>query len=171
MAEDGRFGDDGSIYQKLTPLERSFADVLRTRASTWPPESGYGTLLDDPCGAVLDIDDPARHLGLLTVGVYLIGDTLRGDKVHNQLFNLPDRPTPLALQATGSPEELAERAADWFEALLRRPIVRHEWLRSGQVYALCYVFADSGQALVEGRVRTGNLGTPDRTVPIRGELR
>jgi hypothetical protein len=65
---------------------------------------------------------------------------------------------------------LAARTAAWFEALLRRPIVRHEWLRTDGVYAHRWLFAGSGQPLAEGRVRTGELGRPDRIVNVRGEL-
>jgi hypothetical protein len=57
----------------------------------------------------------------------------------------------------------------WFGTLLRRPVVRHEWLRSSEVYAHRWLFADSGQPLCEGRIRTGDLGPPDRIVAVRGE--
>lgn len=41
-----------------------------------------------------------------------------------------------------------EVAAAWFETVLRKPVVRHEWERNGHVYARLYQFADTGQELV-----------------------
>ena len=55
-----------------------------------------------------------------------------------------------------------------FGTLLHRAVVRYEWLRSGEVYARRWLFADSGQPLSEGRVRTGDLGPrPHRQCPGR----
>lgn len=172
--DDGELGDD----------ERTFAAALRARAATWPgdpacsqidsPGHGY------PLIAWLDVDAPGEHLSLLTVGVHREGSHIRGDELHNQLFTLPDQPTGLAMTATGSPRVLADRAADWFEAILRRPVARHEWLHAGRAYASRYLFADTGQGLCwsfndglaphKGSARrpVDRLGPPDRIVPIRG---
>jgi hypothetical protein len=54
----------------------------------------------------------------------------------------------------GSPEALAHRAADWFEALLRRPVVLWLWStpRRGHApsyYAGRFEFADTGDLLAE----------------------
>ncbi|MDH6577033.1 hypothetical protein P3T29_002681 [Kitasatospora sp. MAP5-34] len=46
------------------------------------------------------------------------------------------------MEAIGSPDELAKRTATWFEAVLGKPIVRHEWEHNSQVYADRYLFAD-----------------------------
>lgn len=174
------FEDD----EELGEVERTFAAALQARAATWPrdpahsridpPEHGY------PLIAWLDLDAPGTNLSLLTVGVHLEGSRIRGDKLHNQLFTLPDEPTSLAMTATGTPQELADRAADWFEAILRRPVVRHEWLHAGQVYAGKYLFADTEQDLCwsfndtlaprKGPLRrpVDQLGPPDRILAIRG---
>jgi hypothetical protein len=130
-----------------------------------PEENSYGRLV-----AYTDIVDVEQNCILITVGAHFDGSSVRGDELHNQLFTLPDKPTSLALAAVGSSEEIADRTADWFETLLRRPIVRHEWLRSGGIYARRWLFADTGQGLVEGRVRTGELGAPDRVVHVRGNV-
>ncbi|MDQ3579978.1 MAG: hypothetical protein M3443_20745 [Actinomycetota bacterium] len=58
------------------------------------------------------------------------------------------RPTSLAFTATGDPGELAAHAANWFETILRRQIVRYEWTHNGQPYAHTYLFADMGDMLV-----------------------
>jgi hypothetical protein len=126
--------------------------------------------------------------------VHLNGRTLRGDKLHTQLFTLPDKPTSLVLTATGDPDELAAHAANWFEAILRRQFVRYEWVHDGQVYAHSYLFADTGDMLVamhnrelcppgqldrmaatghirgRGWVDTGGLGQPDAITHIRGDV-
>ncbi|MFE3174318.1 hypothetical protein ACFXPA_45340 [Amycolatopsis sp. NPDC059090] len=107
-----------------------------------PPDSR----LDPPDGdlplvASLDLVDPDARLVLVTVGVHLDGRTLCGDELHNQLFTLPDEPTGLAFAATGEPAELAAEAANWFEAVLRRPVVRCEWALTRQVH----LFADTGE--------------------------
>jgi hypothetical protein len=119
--------------------------------------------------AWLDVPVPGQRLSsLLTVGVYFTETNMRGDCLHNQLLMLPAEPTHLAVTRAGSPQETAHRAADWFRDILQRPIVRYEWLRGGKVHAQRWLFADSGHSLVEGRVRTAELGLPDRRIHIRG---
>lgn len=85
-------------------------------------------------------------------------------------LTLPEQPTAIGFADSGDPVQLARRTADWFGGLLRRPIVRQEWLRFGKVHAHRWAFADSGQSLVEGKVRTNELGQPDRVVKVRGDL-
>ncbi|MEW2622906.1 hypothetical protein [Streptomyces sp. NPDC048106] len=181
----------------LQPVQRQFAHVLQDRARAWPvhpfdtvllpaEHTPYGCLL-----AYLDIDDPQCNRSVLTVGVHFDGVRARGDKLHNQDFTLPGKPTALALDVTGSPRATANRTADWFEAILRRPLVRNEWLHAGVVYATRHSFADTGTGLCQGydaslappgqtkRLRsagfdrgrgwidTSGLGRPDRVVHVR----
>ena len=185
MARPGWFeNEDGD---GLDEIQGAFLDVLQVRAATWPAKPrdtrlllpdylAYGYPLapgEGPSGkllVLLDVTDPVEHVVLLTIGAYLDRTRVRGDTLHNQLFTLPALPTGLALDATGTPEELAARTADWFEALLRRPIVRHGWQRPRKARTSRWVFADSGQPLVEGRTPTEELGTPDRVVHVRGDL-
>ncbi|MEV4189396.1 hypothetical protein AB0J28_48980 [Streptosporangium canum] len=182
--------------EELDEVQHAFVVALRARAVTWvadpvdsrlvPPEWTY------PFIACLTIDAPQENSALLTVGVHLEGQRLRGDRLHHQDFTLPDTPTGLATEASGSPEELAERAADWFEAIIDYSIVRHEWLHAGQVYASRYLFSRTGEGLthrynrdlappgqqdrlveagyVDGRgwLDTRGLGEPDRIIHIRG---
>jgi hypothetical protein len=167
-------------------VQAAFIDALRERAASWsltsddvevllPDYVAYGDRPqpgETPFGKLLvyaDLLAPGLHLSLMTVGAYLDGSKIRGDKLHNQLFTFPVEPTPLAFTGSGSPAELAAITGDWFETIWRRPVVRHEWLRFGKVYAHRFLFADTGQGLVEGRVRTAALGTPDRIIHVRGE--
>ena len=169
---------------ELDEIQRAFVNVLRAHAEAWPlnpaetylvlpgdeaygyllapGQSSYGRLL-----VIVDIPAPGENLILLTAGAYLDGDHVTGDELHNQMFTLPAEPTPIGFEESGSPEVLAARTGHWFGTLLHRPIVRHEWLRSGEVYAHRWLFADSGQPLCEGRIRTGVLGPPDRIVNVR----
>jgi hypothetical protein len=193
MDGDAWFEHGGELGQ----AERSFAAALRAHAASWPADPARSRL--EPPGdgrpliAWLDVDAPGERLVLLTVGVHLEQGYLRGDRLHNQLFRLPDRPTSLALEASGTADELAGRAAEWFEAILRRPVVRYEWLHAGKVYAFCYLFPDSGETLAQmynqelsppgqqgrliaaghfhgrGWIDTRGLGHPGRIVRARGE--
>lgn len=167
-------------------VQAAFIDALRECAASWSltphdaevllpgyvaygyrpqrGETSFGKLL-----VYADLPAPGLHLSLMTVGAYLDGSRIRGDQLHNQLLTFPAEPTPLAFTGSGSPAELAASTADWFETIWRRPVVRYDWLRFRQVYAHRFLFADTGQGLIEGRVRTAALGTPDRIVHVRGE--
>lgn len=157
MVTDDWFEYDGELGE----TERRFAEALRARAAHWRA-SPLESRLDPPDAelpliASLDLTDPVAGGIFLTVGVHVDGWTVRGDEVHNQLFTLPDEPTVLAFTATGGPEELAAHAADWFEAILRRPIVRCEWTLTRDLY----LFADTGE-IVGGSGRFCSPGQLDR---------
>jgi hypothetical protein len=173
------------VDDELDDIQSAFVSVLRARAATWPLKpndaelllphfSAYGQMLAPGESAegrlliVVDVSDDEMNLILLTVGAYLNRDQLTGDVLHNQLYTLPDRPSPLGLQAQGDPVTLGHLASDWLEKLLARAIMREEWVRSGEVYAWRWVLAGIGP-IVEGRERTGGLGPPDRVIAIRGE--
>lgn len=188
--------DDPDDEFGFDETERAFAAALRTSAASWTvpyAHSWIGRPDDDSrLLAVVALSDDHARVSLVDVGVHLGGSTVRGDRLHNQLYFLPDRPTGLAMEATGSPQELGERAAAWFEAILRKPIVRHEWEHAGQLYARRYLFADTGEGLCQsynqnlapkgqpksliaaghvvgrGWVQTSGLDRPHRVVAIRG---
>jgi hypothetical protein len=167
---------------ELDEIQQAFVTALRAYAEAWPldpaetylvlpgdkyygyplapGQSSYGRLL-----VIVDIPAPGENLILLTAGAYLDGDHVTGDELHNQMFTLPAEPTPIGFEESGSPQVLAARTGHWFGTLLRRPVVRHEWLRSGEVYAHRWLFADSGQPLCEGQIRTGDLGPPTASLP------
>jgi hypothetical protein len=184
----------------LTAGQRLFADVLAARARSWPvdpldtvllppPRTPYGRLL-----ACLDIDDPELRKGVLTVGVHFDGAAVRGDRLHNQDFTLPETPSDLAFAAdTGGPAEAASRTADWFESVLARPLARCEWRYDRKTYAVRYEYADTGRGVSEGfvdrlappelrarlaaegvaggrgRIHRAGLGEPDRITVVRGD--
>ncbi|MFC5144919.1 hypothetical protein [Streptomyces aureoversilis] len=182
----------------LSAVQREFADVLAARANSWPVDPLSTVLLPPPHTpyrqllVYVDIDDPERNQGVLTVGAHFDGATVRADKLHNQNFTLPEAATGFTFAATGGPTEAANRTADWFEAVLARPLVRCEWLHAGRTYAVRYEYADTGRGLSEGfedalappalrerlvaegvvrgrgRINGAGLGEPDRVVQVRG---
>ncbi|MER6693730.1 hypothetical protein [Streptomyces minutiscleroticus] len=182
----------------LDATQRAFADVLADRAGSWNVDPLSTVLMPAPrtpyrrLMAYLDIDGPERDRGVLTVGCHFDGSTVRGDKLHNQDFALPRLATEFALAATGDAVAVANRAADWFEAILARPLVRREWLHAGKAYAVRYEYADTNRGLGEGfedplappevqerlaaegvvrgrgRINRSGLGEPDRAVHVRG---
>ncbi|MFF0431599.1 hypothetical protein ACFYU9_05110 [Streptomyces sp. NPDC004327] len=184
----------------LTSAQQEFAAVLSVRAGSWSVDpldtvllpahhTSFGELL-----AYLDIGDPERHQGVLTIGAHYNGTIVRADKLHNQNFSRPDAPTEFTFATAGNPTEAALRTADWFERVLARPLVRCEWLYEGKVYAFRYEHADSGRGLSEvfepplalpelrerfaaesvdrgrGRINRAGLGEPDQVVLVRGVL-
>lgn len=182
--------------EELDEAQNAFVAALRTRALTWSEDPACSGLLSPEDGsalvAYLDIDVPKENLLLLTVGVHLESRRLRGDRLHSQDFSLPDTPTSFAVDLSGFSGYLAEQAADWFETIIGRSVVRYEWLHADQVYASRYLLSDTGEALVQsynrelappgqgdclmraghvsgrGWIDTRGLGEPDRVVLVRG---
>lgn len=183
----------------LNVAQRAFTDVLAERARLWLVDPD-DTAVVPPARASdrelivwLDVVDPQRNQGILTVGAHFNGTVVHADKLHNQLFSLPEEATEYAFTAVGNPAELAERTAAWFEAILVRPLVRCEWQHVGQTYAVRYEFADTGRGLVEGfndalaprrlrkrlaaegivrgrgRINRAYLGEPDMIASVRGD--
>ena len=159
---------------------------LKDRLSPYCVEATGDTLM-----LVLDVDAP--DVALVSVGVELRGRTLRGDRISVHDRSFPPEPTGSGFVVEGSPEELAARGSELLEWFWRRPVVKHEWLHRGRVYADCYLFEDTGERLVdmyrddwaphgqadrlvakgfvrgEGWIRTEGLGRPDRVVLVRGQ--
>ncbi|MFD4739805.1 hypothetical protein ACFWNQ_20920 [Streptomyces virginiae] len=140
----------------------------------------------------LDIGDPQRNQGILTVGAHFDGSVVRGGELHNQDFTIQQAASEFIFETTGSPTELGHRAAEWFEAVLARPLVRWEWHHEGSTYAVRYEYADTGRGLSEGfetplapdalrkrlaedgvirgrgRINRAGLGQPDVIAHVRG---
>jgi hypothetical protein len=145
----------------LTDLERAFLAALRKRVEArLRPWCRREVPLHDGGALIVGVHVDAPQLALLTAGVHLDGDRIRGDSLDHQDYRLPDGPTSLAIDVTGSPAALAASVADWFDAVLRRPIVRYEWLHDGRVYAERYLFAADEDAA------SSNLGTMPRRMPL-----
>jgi len=74
------------------------------------------------------------------------------------------------MEFSGSPEELALRACEWFEWLLTLPIERWEWLDDGELVFREWFFPPTGETLYH----LSYSGRPcparprDRVVLIRG---
>ncbi|MCX5399122.1 hypothetical protein [Streptomyces sp. NBC_00102] len=182
----------------LDPAQRAFVDVLAERAESWLVDPLDTVVLpsahtsDGRLIVYLDISDPQRDQGVLTVGAHFDGIVVHGGKLHNQDFTIQQAASDFAFEAAGSPAELGNRAADWFEAVLARPLVRWEWRHAESVYAVRYEYADTGRSLCEGfetplapdalqkrlaadgvargrgRINLACLGRPDVIAHVRG---
>ncbi|WP_329562098.1 hypothetical protein [Kitasatospora sp. NBC_01266] len=162
----------------LSQAERAFLAHLRMRARTWScrpqntelvkPEDGYPYWR-----AVLDVsvEMEPRSLGLLTLGACFDGTNIRCSEVHSQsYYPRPDDQSRVeVLEATGTPQDMGEIAAEWFERILVRPVERREWWSDGRL-TYDYVFADTGTGLVVGGVAGPERfrRPPDRIIHARG---
>lgn len=185
--------DDRAFYElddaPLTTMQAEFLMALRLRVGDGL-RPYCGEFSEDALLLVLDVDAP--DVALVSVGLLLRGNELQGDRIsiHDRTF--PPAPTADGFVVKGSPGELAERGGALFEYFAGRPVVRHEWLHRGRVYASCYLFEDSGEPLSQmyrsdwaprgeearlvaegfihgnGWVQTRGLGTPHRVVRVRG---
>jgi hypothetical protein len=157
---DLMWDDENRAEDELPQPYKDFLAALRPRVRDWPFVPWASLPLDVPdepgvqVMVCLDISDREAPMSLMSIGVYFDGRRLRGDHLHNQSFELPDVPTPDAISAEEQPEELAARAADWFEELLRRPLVRREWRRRGRIVARRWEEETTGRPLVYGGRRS-----------------
>jgi hypothetical protein len=100
----------------------------------------------------------------------------------------------MTLDVAGGVDLLVERTADWFDGVLRRPIVLYVWLNDGYAYAARFAFADSSETLSQayarqlapegqyeqviaaghvhgkGWLQTAGLSTPDLYLHVRGDM-
>ncbi|MER7682512.1 hypothetical protein [Streptomyces sp. NPDC096934] len=191
--------DDPDDDFEFDDVERAFVSALSGRCMAWAPADVVGEVgRPDDWEALLahvSLSDRAEpRLHLIDLGVHLAGDRVRGDRLHNQLYLLPERPSIWALDATGGTERLAELAAEWFRAVLDKPIVLYVWLHDGYAYAARYAFADSGETICQsyaesmaprgqaaeltaaghvhgkGWIQTVGLPAPSLYLHIRGDL-
>lgn len=185
--------DDRAFFEcedwELTSFQLEFLAALRGlvegRLGPYCAELDEDRLL-----LALDVDAP--DLALVNVGLELRANRLRGDRisVHDRTF--PATPTRDGFVLEGSPTQLAARGYELFDSFVRRPVVRHEWLHKGRVYAECYLFEDTGERLAQmyrsdwaprrqearlikkgfvrggGWIQTHGLGKPDRVILVRG---
>ncbi|MCQ8772096.1 hypothetical protein [Streptomyces telluris] len=182
----------------LDVAQRAFVDVLAERAGSWLVDPLDTVVLpsahtvDGQLIVYLDIGDPQRTQGVLTVGAHFDGSVVRGGQLHNQDFTIQQTSSEFIFGAAGTPTGLANKAAEWFEAVLARPLVRCEWHHEGRMYEVRYEYADTGRGLSEGfedslapdalrkrlaadgvirgrgRINRAGLGQPDVIAHVRG---
>ncbi len=197
----GWFEVDPGDAAGMSDRELAFFSALRTHISGWTPDvDGYvvSRAADgptEPLIACLDLTDPGdQRRFLFRAGVHLLGDRVRGDRLHSQVFSLPERPSSWALDASGTDERLGELSASWFRGVLDKPVVLYVWLRNDYAYAARYAFADTGETLTQyyerrlapagqaeeliaaghvhgrGWIQTAGLPAPTCYLHIRGDL-
>ncbi|MFE5485934.1 hypothetical protein [Streptomyces sp. NPDC056527] len=145
------------------PDELDFIAGLQARAESWTAalaHTGVGRPEDDSSLLVhLALIDDERNTLLGEWAVHFYGGHVEAGTVCDQLFNLHERPDRGYFRASGTTEELAERCAEWFEAVLERPVSRTEWHHQGQEYATSWHFADTLESLA-GRTSRSLAPTP-----------
>ncbi|MEU2610511.1 hypothetical protein ABZ570_02810 [Micromonospora sp. NPDC007271] len=190
-------GDNPEDFWTFTDEEEAFVSVIRERTEPWASD-GISSLVSRPEDessllVAVSLVDAGRIL--VDVGVHLTGDRVQGDRLHSELYTLPDVPSAWALDLTGAVEQLGQAAADWFIAALRRPVLLYVWLNDDRnAYAARYAFADTDETLcqawddrlaprgrkrdliaaghVRGRgwVQVEGLPAPELYVHVRGDL-
>ena len=197
------FEADPEEEAEMSETERAFASALRQRTSAWAPADVNGCFhvfdaesVAAPLVAYVVLDDligAQRHL-LAAVGVHLLGDHVRGDRLHSQLFWPAEPSSSWALDARGTLEQLAEASARWFRTVLDKPVMLQVWLHDDYAYAARYLFADTGETLIQcynkglaprgqaeeliaaghvhgrGWIQTRGLPAPSGYFHIRGDL-
>ncbi|GLF95080.1 hypothetical protein [Streptomyces yaizuensis] len=143
--------DEDDSYE-FTAFELAFVAALRERTAPWATADVSGEVGRpdswDALMAWFSFSDPGAPLHLVDIGVHFAGNRVRGDRLHNQLYTLPDQPSSWALDATGTIEELADRSAQWLRAVLRKPLVLYVWLNEERrAYAARFAFADDNETV------------------------
>ncbi|MCO6006112.1 hypothetical protein NE236_14050 [Actinoallomurus purpureus] len=142
---------------EFTSDERAFVAELSDRLGALLDSPEYGSAFRDEEGDALvtavSLTDPEARLSLVDLGTHLANGRVRGDRLHNQLYFLPESPSSWALDETGDVGELARRSAEWFARMLRRPIVLYVWLHERYAYAARYAFADRDETLCQSYIK------------------
>lgn len=131
MTKWPRWFDLDHDSDELRPDEQAFLAALQQASAQWDFEhtSSWATRdeYEHPCLiAVVRLSDPVKNLLLAEFGVHYRDGRAQGDQLHICLHELPEEPTPSALDVTGGPEELAAECAAWFETILRKHIVHQQ---------------------------------------------
>lgn len=178
MSEHDTSGGWFDTDSELEPTEEGlrFLAALRARAESdgWDcdPKDTFATFAvfenRTELLVTLDLSDPScepeQHV--LPVGAFFTGARLVGGEFHDQLYTLERSPETL-IEADGSPEFLAERAAEWFRRMCEVPVLRREFEVGGRVVNRQWVLAGSGRELAaQFRVEPGDPLA--RTVRVRG---
>lgn len=165
--------DDGE--DRCSEVDQRFLILLRDRAvaDEWscdPEDTMAFHIHNGDRGnleVVMSLDDNDLPCHLFAFGIVFDGSRIVGDRVDGQTYRFHE-PTSKAIEFTGTPEYLAERAVEWFESILSWPIVRNEWIMYDRVIYREWAPARSGTAFL-GTSNKRPGGPPDRIVHVRGE--
>lgn len=126
--------DDRDDVIEFSATERAFLAALRERTAPWASGDVDGMVgrPDDSNTLMAGLSLTDSNSVLVDFGVHFRGNRVRGDRLHSQLFMLPERPSNWALDATGTVQELAQQSASWFQSVLCKPVVLYVWLYDGQ---------------------------------------
>ncbi|MEU6224031.1 hypothetical protein [Streptomyces sp. NPDC047042] len=84
--------------------------------------------------AIVDVIDFGKNLRLKVLGATLVGTSLICMERNDSFGPEPSKDVK-PLNATGSPEELGRITADWFEEIVRRPVI-HAMRPPGRWYSV-----------------------------------
>ncbi|TVT26500.1 hypothetical protein FNH05_31360 [Amycolatopsis rhizosphaerae] len=163
------------VYPTSEP-GHSFLAGLRARAvaRAWPIAAddtfAYQPVDDERLlRAGVWLDDPETQNAVLTAVVEFDGTQIVGGLAwHEAPFDFPVAEAEVVY--SGTVEVLVDRAGEWFESVLSRPIERREWFDNGIQVAREWVLADTERPLViSGRLRLAR--PPDRVTLVRGVRR
>ncbi len=150
--------DDWFEWPDPPPAASTLLAVLRRRARSW---SVYGirpvdtnvydeTQLLSRLIFMVDIVDRERASVVGCPRVEFDGATIAGCWGSSHYCDEidPTADDSFSVDAAGLDlERVAEIAADWFDAQVRRPVERREWRRNRNVFHRRWVLADSGRIL------------------------
>jgi hypothetical protein len=124
MAKWPRWFDLDWNSDELRPDEQAFLAALQQASAQWDFEHASSWAArdedDHPCLiAVVMLSDPVKNVLRDEFGVHYRDGRAQGDLLHSCPHELPEEPTPSALDVTGGPEQVAAECAAWFEKILR----------------------------------------------------
>lgn len=176
-ADANWFDLDGDHDLPSTAADVAFLQALRGRATThdWDcdSEETFGFHTREAGGLKLHVGltftDYELSKGLMTFVLTVDGHRVFGDQVSDQTYEFRDR-TEAAVEFSGPQEQLAERAAEWFEDLLSWPIERREWYEGDRQIYREWMLSRTGRRLwVNGPQPPGT--PPDKVVHVRERRR
>ena len=132
-----RSSADQDELEHMSDAELALSAALRERTAAWAP-TGFEGYVDmggadgvtEPLVAAIELydrgDGPPWPQRLLLAGIRLLGDTVRGDLMRETAaFALPEQSASWALDAVGTPGEIADAAARWLHMVAEKPIVQY----------------------------------------------
>ncbi|QRP42805.1 hypothetical protein [Amycolatopsis sp. FDAARGOS 1241] len=169
------FYDDTITIDPSTPADRDFLSGLRAGAVShrWPCEPydtwAYHAIDDDQhllrVGVWVDDDEKQRRL--LTCGVEFDGTHIVGGECYHDIpFDFEGAPEK-EIVYSGPVQILVQRAGEYFERVLSRPIELREWFENGEEVYREWALAHTERALT-AQLKPKPDRPADRVTLVRG---
>ncbi len=172
--EPNWFDLDGDRGLPSSAADVAFLRALRERAMTreWDcdSEETFGFHAPHGDGLILVVGlsftDYETSKALMTFALTFNGNRVFGDRVHDQTYEFTGR-TEAAFEYSGPGEQLADRAAEWFEELLTWPIERREWYEGDRQVYREWMLSRTGRKLWVNGPQSPDAA-PDKVFHVRG---